>query len=158
MTWGETATTQVKGKKTTRKQSRCFALTSIELLDFAVIKRRLFVVISSCILTPYRNSLLAFQIFQRTFNRIKIWFFCKLIKQFSVSYAINYQNSVVSGIGQSDDVGENCHISAIPPRNIICSRIFFTASDSQQVKISLIVSFCLSRLIDKDKLVCNGQR
>jgi hypothetical protein len=36
MTWGETATTQAKGKKTTRKQSRCFALTSIELLDAAI--------------------------------------------------------------------------------------------------------------------------
>ncbi len=33
MTWGETATTQVKGNHATPKQSRCFALTSIELLD-----------------------------------------------------------------------------------------------------------------------------
>ncbi len=36
LTWGETANTQVKGKKTTPKQSRCFALTSIELLGIAL--------------------------------------------------------------------------------------------------------------------------
>jgi hypothetical protein len=32
LTWGETATAQVKGNKTTPKQSRCFAITSNDLL------------------------------------------------------------------------------------------------------------------------------
>jgi len=32
MTWGETATTQRRGNGQANKQSRCFALTSIELL------------------------------------------------------------------------------------------------------------------------------
>jgi hypothetical protein len=41
MTWGETATAQVKGKKTTPKQSRCFALTSIDLLGASLITNNL---------------------------------------------------------------------------------------------------------------------
>ncbi len=55
-----------------------------------------------------------------------------------------------------DDVGENCHISAIPPRHIICSDIFFTASDSHQVKINFLALLYLSRLVDRDKLVGDG--
>jgi hypothetical protein len=41
MTWAETSNTQAKGKKTTRKQSSCFRLTSIELLG-AVSKTHAF--------------------------------------------------------------------------------------------------------------------
>ena len=35
MTWGETEYTQAKGKRRRSKQSRCFALTSNDLLDAA---------------------------------------------------------------------------------------------------------------------------
>jgi hypothetical protein len=36
MTWGETANTQRQGNGQANKQSRCFALTSIELLAIAL--------------------------------------------------------------------------------------------------------------------------
>ncbi len=37
MTWGETAATQRQGNGRAKKQSRCFALTSIELLAAVII-------------------------------------------------------------------------------------------------------------------------
>jgi len=36
MTWGETEFTQLRVKKTTPNESRCFALTSIDLFDGAL--------------------------------------------------------------------------------------------------------------------------
>ncbi len=44
MTWGETGNTQREGKREPLKQSRCFALTSIELLGCAVIIEHLLII------------------------------------------------------------------------------------------------------------------
>ncbi len=74
-----------------------------------------------------------------------------------MSDAIDDKDSVIRRIGDSDDVGENRHIPAIPPRNIICFDIFFTASDSHKVKIYFMAFLYLSGIVDKDKLVDNGQ-
>lgn len=75
-----------------------------------------------------------------------------------MSSAVNGENSVVHRIGDSDEVDENLHISAIPPRKIICSDILLPASDSDKFKIFLMAFLPSLRLIEKNKLIGNGKR